>query len=281
MKYSVFIACLLAFFSMSMLVKAGSLEDEIAAARKKICGGLALAAPKKGQTFTNPKKVSITVTRVPNKDSKTVNGVMIYSVDKKGQLKYLSDVKSKPYKLNKKATLNVDISKIRGIKFPGQFEFRVWVRNGTHGPDCNLYSPVFNVRSASSHSNAAEEELEFEQLNKNNLEGCFGTKVLTSVKGTEHRVNSPLTVTIVKDTASHVKYIQDVSLMSISLDHKSPELVKSIWTGGQKDIHHVFNLKNTVADTTPEKTAFFYKVKALTTENKSCNFYSKAFFSKE
>lgn len=281
MKHSIFLTCLLVFFSMSvMLVKADSLDDEIAAAQKKICGGLALAAPKKGQTFTDPKKVSITVTRVPNKDSKTVNGVMIYSVDNKGQLKYLSDVKSKPYKLNKKATLNVDISKIKGIKFPGQFEFRVWVRNGTYGPDCNLYSPVFRVRSSTSHKNAGDEELAFAQLKKSNDVGCTGTTLLTDVNGTEKKVNEPIDITALRETSSNFVLGEYLQLMSISLDDKTPKVVKTVWTGPQS-FGHLFKRKDSISEPTPENTAYFYKLTGKTRHgNDTCSFYSKAFFVK-
>lgn len=40
MKFSLFVACVLALISMSvMLVRADSLQDEIDAAKKKFCGG--------------------------------------------------------------------------------------------------------------------------------------------------------------------------------------------------------------------------------------------------
>ncbi|CAO3641069.1 unnamed protein product [Cunninghamella blakesleeana] len=209
---------------------------------------------------------------------------MIYSVDNKGQLKYLSDVKSKPYKLNKKATLNVDISKIKGIKFPGQFEFRVWVRNGTYGPDCNLYSPVFRVRSSTSHKNAGEEEQAYDLLNKNNDAGCTHTTVETDIDGTEKKVNEPIDVSIWRDPSSNFVAGQSLDLMSISTDDKTPKLVKNIWTGYQT-LGNLFRRKDIVTEATPEKTAYFYKFTGQTDPSHgtptTCSFYSKAFFIKQ
>jgi shikimate 5-dehydrogenase len=46
------------------LVQADKLQDEIDAALKKFCGGIAVTAPTKSQTFTNAKKIKVTVSNV-------------------------------------------------------------------------------------------------------------------------------------------------------------------------------------------------------------------------
>lgn len=62
MKLSLLLACLFAIVAVTFVE--ASLQDEIDAALKKFCGGIALTGPKKGQTFTNPKKIKVTVSKL-------------------------------------------------------------------------------------------------------------------------------------------------------------------------------------------------------------------------
>lgn len=62
MKLSLLFACLFAVVAVTFVE--ASLQDEIDSALKKFCGGIALSAPTKGQTFTNPKKITVTVSKL-------------------------------------------------------------------------------------------------------------------------------------------------------------------------------------------------------------------------
>lgn len=62
MKLSLLLACLFAIVAVTFVE--ASLQDEIDAALKKFCGGIALTGPTKGQTFTNPKKIKVTVSKL-------------------------------------------------------------------------------------------------------------------------------------------------------------------------------------------------------------------------
>lgn len=64
MKLSLLLACFVAIIAISF-VQADDLQDQIDAALKKFCGGIAITGPSKGQTFTNPKKIKVTVSKVP------------------------------------------------------------------------------------------------------------------------------------------------------------------------------------------------------------------------
>jgi hypothetical protein len=66
MKLIVLLACAIAL--LATLVQAG-LQDEIDAALKKFCGGIAITGPTKGQTFTNPKKIKVTVSKYQTSNS--------------------------------------------------------------------------------------------------------------------------------------------------------------------------------------------------------------------
>lgn len=63
MKLSLILACFVAIIAISF-VQADELQDQIDAALKKFCGGIAITGPTKGQTFTNPKKIKVTVSKV-------------------------------------------------------------------------------------------------------------------------------------------------------------------------------------------------------------------------
>jgi hypothetical protein len=63
MKLSLLLACLLGFVAVSY-VQADALQDQINASLKKFCGGIAVTAPSKGQSFSNPKKITVTVSKV-------------------------------------------------------------------------------------------------------------------------------------------------------------------------------------------------------------------------
>ncbi|CAO3699341.1 unnamed protein product [Rhizopus stolonifer] len=179
MKLSVLLGCFVSLAAVSF-VQADSLQDEIDSALKKYCDGIAVSAPTKGQTFTNPKKITVTVTRTPNNQTKVISGVDAYSINSKGKATYLNTVWSGSYKLNKKASLSVDLTKYKKLSLPGQFEFRVWVHN-TAGPDCTLMSKVFKAKK-STHSNAADEE-EYKSLSENIDRGCFGVELTSPTLG--------------------------------------------------------------------------------------------------
>ncbi|OBZ87734.1 hypothetical protein A0J61_04225 [Choanephora cucurbitarum] len=274
MKFSVLFAGFSALMALS-LVNAGSLEDEIAAAKKKFCSGLALPGPTKGQTFTNPKSIKLTVSRSPNNLAKTITGVDAYSINSKGKATYLSTVWSGKYKLNKKASLTINMSKLNAAKFPGQFEFRVWVTNAA-GPDCTLMSKVFKVKS-STHSNAAE-EAEYEGLSEEIDRGCFGVELEAPALGAEVKADEAYSVQIKRDSAAHASAVNKLELYKINLDSREASFVKESWSGDES-IDNLFNIKDTVPESAKaENTAFYYKLSASTQHDESCHFFSHPFY---
>ncbi|ORZ17318.1 hypothetical protein BCR42DRAFT_374530 [Absidia repens] len=277
MKFSLFAACVLAFISMSiMLVRADDLQDEIDAAKKKFCGGIAVSAPAKNTVFTNPSKVKVTITRKPNAQAKVINGVDVYTINNKGKAKYIATAWKGNYALNKKATLTVNLSKVSGLKYPGQFEFRVWVHNKA-GPDCTLMSKVFKVRSSKSHSNAADEEVAFDNLDQNIDRGCFGVDITAPELGEHQKVDAPFAVHIQRDSASHLETVDSLALMKIDLDSRKPTQVKDVSTQ-QQTITQMLNFKDTIKEATPENTAYFYKLTGTTQHEEKCEFYSHPFY---
>ncbi|KAI8369495.1 uncharacterized protein BYT42DRAFT_584674 [Radiomyces spectabilis] len=277
MKLSLFLACIVALLSVTFtLVHADALQDEIDAAKKKFCSGIAVTAPSKNKVFSNPKKVQVIVTRKPDAQAKVVNGVDIYSIDSKGKAKYLGTPWKGNYNLNKKATLTVDITKIKGLKLPSQFEFRVWVHN-KKGPDCTLMSKVFKVKS-SSHSNAAEEEA-FNNLDSNIDRGCFGIDLTKPELGSHQPSGKTFPVQIQRDSASQVENYKSVELYKIDLETRQPTKVKDSWTGNE-EVHHMFNVKEsyTPSNQDGKQYAYFYKLSGVTQHDENCEFYSHPFY---
>ncbi|KAG0745947.1 hypothetical protein G6F23_003982 [Rhizopus arrhizus] len=274
MKLSLFLGCLIALVAISF-VQADSLQDEIDSALKKFCSGIAVTGPTKGQTFSNPKKIKVTVTRKPNAQAKVINGVDAYSINSKGKATYLSTVWTGSYKLNEKATLTVDLTKYKKLKLPGQFEFRVWVHN-TAGPDCTLMSKVFKAKKT-THSNAVEEE-EYKSLSENIDRGCFGVELTSPTLGEKVAVDKQYTVQIQRDTAAHTDTITSLELYSVNIESRESKLIHSSWTGSQL-VHNMFNVKDTIPESAKaEDTAFYYKLTGTTQHDETCEFYSHPFY---
>ncbi|KAK4510028.1 uncharacterized protein ATC70_006197 [Mucor velutinosus] len=274
MKLSLLLACFVAIIAISF-VQADDLQDQIDAALKKFCGGIAITGPTKGQTFTNPKKIKVTVTRKPNAQAKVINGVDAYSIDSKGKATYLSTVWKGSYSLNKKATLTVDLTKATKAKFPGQFEFRVWVHNKA-GPDCTLMSKVFKAKK-SSHSNAVEES-EYKNLSENIDRGCFGVELTAPELGGEVTADQTFSVQIKRDSAAHTEYLTKLELYNVNLDTRDSTKVHDSWSGNET-ITNMLNIKDTIpASAKAENTAFYYKLSATTQHEESCEFYSHPFY---
>ncbi|KAI8084710.1 uncharacterized protein BX664DRAFT_337600 [Halteromyces radiatus] len=277
MKFSLLVACVLVFVSMSiMLVQADSLQDEIDAAKKKFCGGIAVSAPATNAVFTSPSQVKVTVTRKPDAQAKIVNAVDVYTIDNKGKAKYIATAWKGNYALNKKATLTVNLSKVSGLKYPGQFEFRVWVHNKA-GPDCTLMSKVFKVRSSNSHSNAADEQQAFSNLDQNIDRGCFGVEITAPKLGEHIKTNTAFPVHIQRDSAAHLDTVTSLTLMKIDLDSRKPTEVKSSYSTNQT-ITQMLNIKDTIDQATPANTAYFYKLTGTTQHDETCEFYSHPFY---
>ncbi|KAI8644168.1 hypothetical protein BD408DRAFT_442043 [Parasitella parasitica] len=274
MKISLLLACFVAIIAISY-VQADALQDEIDAALKKFCGGIAVTGPTKGQTFTNPKKIKVTVTRKPNAQAKVINGVDAYSIDSKGKATYLNTVWKGSYSLNEKATLTVDLTKATKAKFPGQFEFRVWVHNKA-GPDCTLMSKVFKAKS-SSHSNAVEES-EYKNLSENIDRGCFGVELIDPKLGGKVTADEDFSVQIKRDTAAHTEYLTSLELYNINLETRDSSKVHVSWTG-KEIINNMMNIKDTIpASAKAENTAFYYKLSATTQHEEPCEFFSHPFY---
>ncbi|KAI9280635.1 hypothetical protein BY458DRAFT_499911 [Sporodiniella umbellata] len=274
MKLSLFLGCLIAIVALT-LVQADSLQDEIDKATKKFCGGIAVSGPNKGQTFTNPKKIKVTVTRKPNAQAKVVTGVDAYSIDSKGKAAYLSTIWTGKYSLNKKATLTVDLTKHKNLKLPGQFEFRVWVRNAA-GPDCTLMSKVFKAKK-SSHSNAVEEE-EYKSLSENIDRGCFGVEITSPALGEKVNVDQKYTVQIQRDSAAHTEAVTSLELYSVNIESRESKLIHNSWNGSQT-IANMLNVKDIIPQSAKaEDTAFYYKLTATTQHEEHCEFFSHPFY---
>ncbi|ORZ01760.1 hypothetical protein BCR43DRAFT_470583 [Syncephalastrum racemosum] len=273
MKFSVLIAFFVAF--ILTVARADDLQDEIDAAMKKFCGGIEVTGPSKGQVFTDPKKIKVTVTRKPNAQAKVIKGVDVYSIGSNGKAKYLGTPSNKQYSLNKKASLTVDLTKAPHVSLPGQFEFRVWVHN-TAGPDCTLMSKTFKVKS-SSHSNAAEDE-QVANMDENIDRGCFGIELTSPEMGSTVNANKIPTV-ITRDGSSPVDTITSMTLFSVDFDTKTPKKIQDSYTG-TSSISNVFTYKDSLKSASEEsgKVAYFYKIESKTQHDENCEFYSHPFY---
>ncbi|ORX47690.1 hypothetical protein DM01DRAFT_1368281 [Hesseltinella vesiculosa] len=273
MKLSLFVSCLLAAVaSTNVLVRADSLQDQIDAAQKKFCGGIAVSSPTASQVFADPSKIQVTVTRKPNAQAKIVSAVDVYTIQS-GKPKYVGTAWKGNYALNQKATLSVDLSKTKGLKFPGQFEFRVWVHNKA-GPDCTLMSKVFRV-SSSAHTNDVEQE--FSNLDTNVDRGCFGVDLVSPAIGEHKKANEGFNVQIQRDSSSHLENIESLVLYTISLDSRTPQQVQTSWSGNET-VHQMVNVKDTIKDASAANNAYFYKLTGSTIYGESCDFYSHPFY---
>ncbi|KAI9474295.1 MAG: hypothetical protein EXX96DRAFT_529501 [Benjaminiella poitrasii] len=269
MKLTALLACLFAVVAVTY-VQASSMDEAL----KKFCGGLAVTAPTKGKTFTNPKKIKVTVTRKPNSEQKVISAVDAYSINSKGKATYLRTVWKGSYSLNKKASLTVNLEKAK-VKFPGQFEFRVWVHN-KKGPDCTLMSKVFKVKS-SSHSNAVE-DAEYQNLDANIDRGCFGVELSSPTLGGEVTAGQSFAVQIDRDSAAHTDTITNLELYSVNLDTRESTKVQDSWSGDEM-IVNMLNIKDTIPSSAKaSNTAFYYKLTGTTQHNETCDFYSHPFY---
>ncbi|KAI8992482.1 hypothetical protein BDB01DRAFT_778617 [Pilobolus umbonatus] len=274
MRFTPLIICIFAVV-MATLVHAGSVEDKIKKALEKFCGGIAISSPKKGQTFTNPKKIKVTVTRKPNAQAKVINAVDAYSIDSKGKVKYLATIWKGNYNLNKKASLTVNLSKVKNLKFPGQFEIRVWVHNKS-GPDCTYMSKVFKVKSSSHNNELAEQE--YESLSEDVDRGCFGVEIVTPTAGSRINSDELINIQIHRDSAAHADELKSLVLYKIDLETRQSEKVQVSWTGEQA-IQNVLNIKDTIpASAAADNTAFYYQLVGGTQHGETCEFYSHPFY---
>ncbi|GAB5586195.1 hypothetical protein Unana1_01095 [Umbelopsis nana] len=282
MKFSLAATFALGFLAVTTpFASADSLSDQIDQATKKFCGGLALTAPTKGQSFTDGSKIKLTVTRKPNAEAKVVNGVDVYSIGSGNKLKYLGTAWKGTYKLNTAATLSVDISKYtKGVKLPAQFEFRTWVHN-LNGPDCTLMSKVFKVVAASGHKNEDGSESTVDDgsnLDTNVDNGCFGVSVDKPAAEQKVQAGQKFTVSLTRDSASHVEDFKSIELYKVDLQTKTATKVKDTWTGDEH-VKKIFNVKETLdASTVSNQYAYFYKVTAGTQHNETCTFHGHAFY---
>jgi len=259
---------------------ADSLSDQIDQATKKFCGGLALTSPTKGETFTEGSKIKLTVTRKPNAEAKIVNAVDIYSIGSGNKLTYLGTTWKGSYKLNTKATISVDISKYsKKVKLPAQFEFRTWVHN-TNGPDCTLMSKVFKVVASSHKNDDGSDSIEDDgsSLDSNVDNGCFGVSIDQPASEQKVQPGSAFTVSLTRDSASHVEDFKSIELYKVDLQTKAATKVKDSWTGDEH-VNKIFNVKDTVdAADVSNQYAYFYKVTAGTQHNETCSFHGHAFY---
>jgi hypothetical protein len=171
---------------------------------------------------------------------------------------------------------SVNLSKVSGLKYPGQFEFRVWVHNKA-GPDCTLMSKVFKVRSSSSHSNAADEQEAFANLDKNIDRGCFGVEVTAPELGQHQKAGTAFPVHIKRDSSAHFDTITALTLMKIDLTSRKPTEVHATFSDKQT-ITQMLNVKDTIDDASAENSAYFYKLTGTTQHEETCEFYSHPFY---
>ncbi|KAI7856991.1 hypothetical protein BDC45DRAFT_501461 [Circinella umbellata] len=275
MRLSTIVTYALAMFVATAAVRADELDDEIAKAKDKFCGGIKVTGPTKGQQFADPTKVQVTVEREPNAHAKTVNGVDVYSVVD-GQPKYLGTPWKGSYNLNTKASLPVDITKVEGTQDASQYEFRVWVRNSEDGPDCTLMSQVF--RAAASHSNDASYAMQ--SLDDNIDRGCFGIDLTKPTIGQKLKASDgPININIQHDSASPVDQYKSIELMKYIKDSEKKESVQKTWEG-KHDATELFTFKDEIKDgiTASDNEAFFYKLTGVTQHGEECEFFSHPFY---
>jgi hypothetical protein len=138
-------------------------------------------------------------------------------------------------------------------------------------------SKVFKVRSSSSHSNAADEQEAFANLDQNIDRGCFGVEVTAPKLGEHQKVGQSFPVHIQRDSAAHLETITSLTLMKIDLDSRTPSKVHDTYSSEQT-ITQMLNVKDTIQEATPANSAYFYKLTGTTQHEENCEFYSHPFY---
>ncbi|KAI8876057.1 hypothetical protein K501DRAFT_262771 [Backusella circina FSU 941] len=279
MKFSLAAASVFALTVLSSAVKADSYSD----AMEKFCGGLAVTAPTETDVFVAGQNATITVTRQPNDQTKTITGLDLYVVQASGDPKYVQNVWAGSYELNTQASLS---DAIPSNVTAGNYYYRVWVTNminGQHGPDCLETSKTFQVTTGSHTNDAGEtsydQALDDESIfNSAHRKGCFGLKVDSPKEGATEKQDSHTSVVLNRDSAAQRLTLKKVDLYKVS--DSGNELVESIWEGSER-LSNVFTLKDHIKLPTDKFDAsanYQYLVEVTSDlQGETCSFQSGAF----
>ncbi|KAL0094873.1 hypothetical protein J3Q64DRAFT_1084785 [Phycomyces blakesleeanus] len=280
MKFSLAATSALVFATLFSVVKA----DEYAAIQKEWCGGLSVPFPSASTVVVAGSSTKVTVSRVPNSHVKTVTGLDLYSVDKKGKPKYVQNIWAGSYKLNKSASIPDTIPKASAA---GLYYYRVWVSNsinGMRGPDCIETSHTFKVTS-SSHSNAdgsigyAEALTDASYYHPDFFRGCFGLTVDSPQEGQTYKLGEHLRITANRDTSSQTDNLYKVTLYK-NVENGEAEEIDAVWQGNEI-FGDAFTLKDHLVlpdGKLDEAADYFYKLDVGSNKDTElCSFNSKLF----
>ncbi|CEG69484.1 hypothetical protein RMATCC62417_05551 [Rhizopus microsporus] len=273
MKFSITAISALILSTAVSMTTADSYSD----AMKSWCGGLGVSFPTSSTVVTAGSKTKVTVTRKPDQRTKTVTGLDLYSVDSSGKAKYVQNVWSGKYNLQKTASIT---DTIPSNVAPGLYYYRVWVTNmvnGQHGPDCLQTSHTFKVTS-SSHKNADGTMEYAESLDDENIyhpdhyNGCFGLTVDYPAPNGEFNVDEHIHIQVNRDSASQTDALTKVEL------YKGDELVDVAWTGNEP-ILNSFTLKDHLKlDNVDPAADYHYKLEVTSQHSDDhCTFVSNNF----
>ncbi|KAI7867357.1 hypothetical protein BDF14DRAFT_1802980 [Spinellus fusiger] len=259
--------------------------DQYADARKQWCSGLEVPYPTSSVAVVAGSQTKVTVSRVPDAHDKVVSGLDLYAVEKNGKAKYIKNIWSGKYKLDKQASLPDTLPKTLTA---GLYYYRVWVSNmvgGMLGPDCIQTSHTFKVTS-SSHTNAdgsigyAESLDDSSYYHPEHFRGCYGLTVDYPQEGATYKENDHLRLSASRDTSSQTDSLLKVTLYKGS-DEATAVLVDTVWQGKESFVD-VFTLKDHLKlpkDKLDYTSNYFYTLEVESSKDttKSCTFRSNSF----
>ncbi|KAI8394014.1 uncharacterized protein BYT42DRAFT_27734 [Radiomyces spectabilis] len=260
--------------------------DEYADATKKWCQGLAVTTPTSSTVIVAGKNAKITVTRVPDAHPKSVTGLDLYAVDKKGNARYVQNVWAGNYTLNTKASITDQIPK--NVK-AGLYYYRVWISNqinGMHGPDCIKTSHTFKVTSAArQHVDGTisyAESLDDEDIyNPEHFKGCFDLTIDNPPAGASYKQGDHIRVTGHRETPSETEALMKVNMYKV-VGNNAPEFVYTAWEGNEHFIDSISlkdHLMLSEGQHSPDASYFYtFEVSSDKAENgDTCSFQSNQF----
>lgn len=279
MRFFITTASVFALAFLSTAVKADSYSDAIA----QFCDGLEVTAPLASDVFVAGNNATVTVTRVPNDREKTITGLDLYSVDSKGNPKYIKNTWAGSYALQSSASISDDIPSDTAA---GYYYYRVWVTNlinGQHGPDCLKTSATFKVTTG-SHTNDAGFTSYAQSLDDANYfkpefaKGCFGLNVTKPEEGQAQKLGNHVSVVLSRDGASQTDSLTKVEIYKAV--EGADEVVQTVWAG-KESLTNAFTIKDhlKIPDDKFDANAYYYYKIDVTSQVKgeTCSFQSGAF----
>ncbi|KAI7876703.1 hypothetical protein K492DRAFT_151405 [Lichtheimia hyalospora FSU 10163] len=283
MKFSLAATSALLLTTFATLARA----DEYAEAIAEWCDGLSVVAPNKDSVVVAGGLAKVTVNREPDDRKKTITGLDLYSVAENGDAKYIQNVWSGDFALNKQASIS---DTVPSNATAGLYYYRVWVTNdlnGMHGPDCLETSHTFRVTSG-VHKNADGMSYYTESLDDiqfyrpEYFKGCFGLKVNSPAKDQKVKLGKHVTISASRDKTSQTAMLKKVDLYKSVSDNEA-KFVETVWSGKER-FYDEINIKDHLVlddEHLDHDATYYYTLSVSSNKAKDgdddCTFHSAGF----